>query len=444
MDSLARVAYDQSNSDFAIDSYNPQVALIAPNGGERLSGLGQVFNVRWTASDTVGLPSAPITLRFSSDEGATWSQIAASQPNTPPYAWTIPAVDSTQCRVSVEAEDWVGHKGYAQSAANFSVDSLRPFVVSVSPTDGATSVSLTTEVVLVFSEEMSREAAEAAFSLSASPPVPGSFGWDAGGTNMTFTPSAALNYGTVYQVAEGISACDLVGNEMAAALAASFTTLARGDIVPPHILIQCLDKNDEATTLKDGDYISKWPRFKGIITDDQGIDQSSIKFYLDGSELSARISRIDDARFEVFYTVVEELADESVKKHTVKVTARDLSANLGERELKDLKVSSVAKIQGPVLLYPTVFKPSSGTPAKIAYHLCTDTDVIIYIFDTSGQNVWTRRFNYYTAGGKAGYNEVLFDGISDLARMPLGNGIYVLKIVVANKIIGTGYITIFE
>ena len=47
-----------------------------------------------------------------------------------------------------------------------------------------------------------------------------------------------------------------------------------------------------------------------------------------------------------------------------------------------------------------------------------------------------------TEGGKAGYNEVVFDARSQLSGAILGNGIYVYKLVAGNKVIGTGYITI--
>jgi hypothetical protein len=98
---------------------------------------------------------------------------------------------------------------------------------------------------------------------------------------------------------------------------------------------------------------------------------------------------------------------------------------------------------GPVLTYPTTYNPLSGTPARIAYNLTADQDIMIYLFDISGQNVWTEKYLSGAEGGKAGYNEVMFYGRSEISGSYLGNGIYVYKLVAGGKIIGTGRMAIF-
>ena len=87
-------------------------------------------------------------------------------------------------------------------------------------------------------------------------------------------------------------------------------------------------------------------------------------------------------------------------------------------------------------------RPQGGGVARIAYNLNADLDLRILMFDITGQNVWTARCLSGTEGGKAGYNEVVFDARSQLSGAVLGNGIYVYKLVAGNKVIGTGYITI--
>ena len=428
-----------------VDLNAPTIEVITPNGGERLSGLGGTFNVQWNASDAAGLPPNPIALRYSTDSGVNWTPIAAGQPNTPPYLWTVPTVNSVNCRVSVEVEDYIGRKAADMSNADFIIDSTRPTIISVTPTSGAASVLITSEVTIVFSQEMSREATESAFDLSASPGVAGAFTWSADSQTLTFKPSAALSYNTLYHLTVGTGACNLTGNGLAAAYASSFTTELPGDTEKPHVYIQVIDGKGRATTLKEGDYLSPKPKFKGVISDDQAINRSSIKFYLDDLLMTSTVTEINTGKYEVVYDTVDNLADERIMSHKIKVEARDLAGNLGEKVISELKVSyAPARVVGPVLTYPQTFKPLTGQTAKIAYNLSADSDIVIYMFDTSGQNVWTGKYFSGEEGGRAGYNEVEFRGTSQLTGGYLGNGVYVYKIIRGEKILGTGYVTIFE
>ncbi|MFA4906133.1 MAG: right-handed parallel beta-helix repeat-containing protein [Candidatus Margulisiibacteriota bacterium] len=442
VDGLGRVGTGQSAADFAIDSTTPETTVVAPNGGERIAG-GSSYNLQWTATDAVGLRANPITFRYSTDSGGTWNLIAADQPNTSPYSWTVPTINSTTVRVSVEATDQVGFTGTDQSASDFIIDSTAPAVLTVSPTAGATSVSISTTVSIVFSKEMSQEVTQSAFSLTASPAVAGAFSWSSDGKTLTFTPTAALEYNTLYTVAVASTATDLAGNHLAA-FSSTFTTAPRGDSEAPHIIIQRVDNQGVANTLKDGDYIPKQPEFKGILTDNLGVSRATIKFYLDDVETAATITEVTATRYEVAYTVTSNLEGETVRTHSVKITASDTAGNSSTTEIKNLKVSyESGKVVGPVLTYPTTYNPLTGQPARLAYNLTTDQDVTLYMLDISGQIVWTGKYPAASEGGKAGYNEVLFYGRSEISRAYLGNGIYIYKLIAGNRVIGTGRLAIF-
>jgi exonuclease III len=75
--------------------------LTAPNGGETLTG-GTTYDITWTSN---GISS--VRLRYSSDNGQTWSDIIASTPAAPGrYSWTVPQVASSGARVQVsDAQD---------------------------------------------------------------------------------------------------------------------------------------------------------------------------------------------------------------------------------------------------------------------------------------------------------------------------------------------------
>ena len=113
---------------FTFDATAPAVTLTAPNGGEIWAG-GQPHTLTWTASDTVGLASAPITLSVSYDNGANWTLIAGSQANTGSYPWTPSAtINSNQVLIQVEAQDLAGNRASDRSDAVFTIDSAPPAV----------------------------------------------------------------------------------------------------------------------------------------------------------------------------------------------------------------------------------------------------------------------------------------------------------------------------
>ena len=114
-----------AGSSFAFDTTPPVVALTAPNGGEIWAG-GQSHAVTWTATDTVGLPPAPIALSVSYDAGGTWSSLATDLSNTGSYSWTPPVADNNRVLVQIEVIDRAGHRGIDRSNAVFTLDSTPP------------------------------------------------------------------------------------------------------------------------------------------------------------------------------------------------------------------------------------------------------------------------------------------------------------------------------
>ena len=111
---------------FTFDTTLPVVTVTAPNGGELWAGT-QPHTVTWTASDTVGLATTPITLSVSYDNGANWAVIAGSLAHTGSFPWTAPAnVNSNQVLIQVEAADQAGNRAGDRSNAVFTIDSAPP------------------------------------------------------------------------------------------------------------------------------------------------------------------------------------------------------------------------------------------------------------------------------------------------------------------------------
>ncbi|MFH1230942.1 MAG: Ig-like domain-containing protein [Planctomycetota bacterium] len=100
-------------------------------------------------------------------------------------------------------------------------DTIPPTVLSVSPLDNGTNVSVSGNISVEFSETMNQSTAQSAFSIV--PPVAGEFSWSNNYT-MTFNPTDNLSYNTHYIVTVSTEATDLAGNHMAVQYQWSFTT----------------------------------------------------------------------------------------------------------------------------------------------------------------------------------------------------------------------------
>lgn len=104
------------------------------------------------------------------------------------------------------------------------VDRIPPtFTIELSnPAKGSNLALTRTSIDVVFSEDVKRETAQAAFSIS--PAVAGSFNWQ-GSSQMIFTPSQKLPLGTAFRVQMKPGVEDLAGNVQGSSSSLAFTTV---------------------------------------------------------------------------------------------------------------------------------------------------------------------------------------------------------------------------
>ncbi|MCX5726025.1 MAG: hypothetical protein NT030_02375 [Candidatus Saganbacteria bacterium] len=108
-------------------------------------------------------------------------------------------------------------------------------------------------------------------------------------------------------------------------------------------------------------------------------------------------------------------------------------------------ISSAPGAPAVPISYPAIFKPLAdpGNYARIAYSLNVPAEITIYMYDISGQIIFSRKYPAATPGGNPGYNEVHWNGISDLGGY-VGNGIYFYKVISNKKVLGTGKIVVLD
>ena len=131
-------------------------------------------------------------------------------------------------------------------------------------------------------------------------------------------------------------------------------------------------------------------------------------------------------------------------KYDLKIEVSDYLGNWATYEATDLEVraGSEAEIIGTPLNYPNPFNTTTGA-TKITYNLTVDSNILVYIFDVRGALVWKRSFSTGSMGGKAGYNEVEWDGKDDFGST-VGNGIYPFRIVAGARVLGRGKIAVLD
>jgi hypothetical protein len=90
---------DTSDAVFTIPN-NPYITVTYPNGGEDLK-VDSVYNITWTSYSTSG----NIKIEYSTDNGNSWDEEAASTPDDGSHSWTIPNTPSDSCLVRLSDTD---------------------------------------------------------------------------------------------------------------------------------------------------------------------------------------------------------------------------------------------------------------------------------------------------------------------------------------------------
>jgi hypothetical protein len=109
---------------FPMDTVDPELTLIAPNGGEAWY-IGDTNDILWTASDA-NLPEFPVDLWYSLNGGVDYTSLAEGISNSGAWPWAIPSVQSNNARVKVKVVDSFGNFSQASSAQPFFITYVPP------------------------------------------------------------------------------------------------------------------------------------------------------------------------------------------------------------------------------------------------------------------------------------------------------------------------------
>ncbi len=100
-DALDAATSDTSDAVFSVSISS--LTITSPNGGESLPGVS-TQDITWTSTG----PISNVRLEYSPDNGASWTEIVASTPNSGSYSWSVPDFQTSLALIRVsDAADGV-------------------------------------------------------------------------------------------------------------------------------------------------------------------------------------------------------------------------------------------------------------------------------------------------------------------------------------------------
>lgn len=316
IDGAGNSATPLSSTGLTIDTDTPSVTVTSPTSGTIWDGSSH--SITWTATDA-NLNSNSIKLEYSLNNGAAWTEIANSQPNSGSYSWTPPASTSTsQAEIKVSATDLAGQIGIGISSL-FHID-------NVGPTDpdslNISSVPPTTNTLPTVTGSISTDTTSVKVHFGATIV-------DAILNQATHTfsakPLSALSDGS-YNI--GVQAFDNLNNfSNLVVINASY----RIDTAAPTFNNATRLPADNSTTNNSTPTISI-----DVADAGSGIDAGSVDMYVGGVPVTANL-----VGGTITYTSIEPISDGNV---AVTVDVKDAAGNSATRESWQFNVNT-----GPTL-----------------------------------------------------------------------------------------------
>jgi hypothetical protein len=96
----------ESLKDQGITILNPKADDVVPAGAP--------YEIQWKAEVPDSEFGTNVTIEFSKDGGKTWEKVEENVPNTGKYAWKVPKVDSTQCKVRIFSQYRPKYRGTSE------------------------------------------------------------------------------------------------------------------------------------------------------------------------------------------------------------------------------------------------------------------------------------------------------------------------------------------
>ncbi len=190
-----------------------------------------------------------------------------------------------------------------------------------------------------------------------------------------------------------------------------------------------------------GDTIDKTPSLEITVITDKTLSTLNLLIDKAATNLLPSVTHPSSNPYIYFVSYKPTLTDGT---HSLEVLAIDAQSNRTTVEASYLSVQSAAGIavQGTPLNYPNPFDPSTSS-TSISYILSKASTTTIAIYNLAGGAIWKNTYASGAEGGRAGYNEITWNGkASDGSTV--GNGIYIYLIMGDGKVLGRGKLGVFK
>jgi len=197
----------------------------------------------------------------------------------------------------------------------------------------------------------------------------------------------------------------------------------------------------DGSEIINGDPINPSPSFEITVATDQTLSQL---WFICDNGTPVNLLPISPS----FITSVLYKPTLSEGKHDIRVEAIDQdgqgNTRISTKEVTNLLVQTSGDLQvfGTPLNYPNPFNAGNES-TTISYILSRNSHVTLTIHDLAGTLITKKELAAGSNGGRAGYNEVLWNGKSDAGSV-VGNGIYVYLIIADGKVIARGKLTVLK
>ncbi len=202
---------------------------------------------------------------------------------------------------------------------------------------------------------------------------------------------------------------------------------ATADNNPPHIRAYVGGREISVP-----DYVAKGKSFTVLIADESGVDPASVQLFLNGRLLGeSECSNVTEAE-DSSTIAVSAYPPPERDMDTLRVVARDLSGNVGEREFaylpgEELRIRFFS-------CHPNPFKAQTNDRGGIEMvrfaFLLTDLadEVKLTVYTIGGRVIWQQ-----SSKKVIGYREIAWNGRTRIGGHRIANGTYYAKLEVSNE-----------
>jgi len=212
------------------DETPPEIVDRSPYPGETGVGIGRSVTVTFSEPMDWGSVSSAFSWKAPGDVDVSFD-MHEMEPHIFVFVPEYPLENGTTYTVAFAAGTAQDYAGNYLAAASWSytttsvTDMTPPTVVSTTPADGATNVSVNTVLQIEFSEPIDPNSMEDGGIMMTPEPGDGTVTWTDGGSTLNFEPFDPLLDDTAYTliIVEG-AVKDLAGNPLSGNYSMSFTT----------------------------------------------------------------------------------------------------------------------------------------------------------------------------------------------------------------------------